>query len=168
MHQGILRYKRRICVGATGNLRQTLLQEVHDSIQGGHYGIDVTYHRLIQLLYWPLMKHDVIIFAQSCTTCQMTKSEHNPTPDLLQPLPVPHTPWSSVGLDFIIGLPKSEGKEVILVVVDRFIKFAHLIPLTHPYSASDVAHQFFQHIYTLHGMPTSIILDRDPVFTSNF
>jgi hypothetical protein len=85
-------------------------------------------------------------------------------PSLLQPLPVSHVPWSIVGRDFINGLPKSEGKDFIIVVVDRFTKFIHFIPLSYPYLALDVANSFFTHIYTLHGLPTYINL----IFTSKF
>jgi Integrase core domain/Integrase zinc binding domain len=128
----------------------------------------VTYHRIKQLFYWPKLKDDVISYVQACVNYQMTKPEHSHVPGLLQPLPIPDLPWSSVGMDFITGLPKLDGKEVIMVIVDRFTKFAHFIPLSHPYSAHDVASSFFEHIYTLHGLPTSIITDRDPIFTSKF
>jgi transposase InsO family protein len=114
------------------------------------------------------MKEDVIAYVQSCVNCQMSKPEHTPSPGLLQPLPVPVSPWSSIGIDFITGLPRSEGKDVIMVVVDCFTKFAHFLPLSHPYTASTVAQCFFEKIYTLHGLLNSIITDRDPIFTSNF
>jgi transposase InsO family protein len=114
------------------------------------------------------MKDDVITYVHSCTNCQMNKSEHTHTLGLLQPLPVHATPWTSISIDFVIGLPRSEGKDVIMVVVDRFTKSAHFIPLSHLYTVVDVAHKFFQTIYTLHGLPTSIITDRDPIFTSKF
>jgi hypothetical protein len=71
-------------------------------------------------------------------------------------------------MDFIEGFPKVGGKSVILTVVDRFSKFAHFIPLSHPYSAATVAKAFFDNIVHLHGMPCSIVSDRDPVFTSTF
>jgi hypothetical protein len=71
-------------------------------------------------------------------------------------------------MDFIEGLPKVGGKSIILTVVDRFSKYAHFIPLAHPYSASTVARAFFDDIVRLHGIPLSIVSDRDPVFTSNF
>jgi len=73
-----------------------------------------------------------------------TKNAENvKPPGLLQPLPVPYTPFIDINMDFIDGLPKSEGKEVIFVVVDRFSKYAHLMTLTHPYSAITVAKVFY-------------------------
>jgi transposase InsO family protein len=70
-------------------------------------------------------------------------------------------------MDFIEALPKVHGKSVILTVVDRFSKFAHFIPLSHPYTATSVARAFFNDIVRLHGLPESIVSDRDPVFTGN-
>jgi len=71
-------------------------------------------------------------------------------------------------MDFIEGLPKSEGYSVILVVVDRLTKCAHFLPLKHPYTASTVAQVFMDRVVTLHGLPHSIVTDRDTVFLSHF
>jgi hypothetical protein len=71
-------------------------------------------------------------------------------------------------MDFIKGLPRSANASCILVVVDKFTKFAHFVPLAHPYIASAVASIFMNEIYKLHGLPNSIISDRDPVFTRAF
>jgi hypothetical protein len=71
-------------------------------------------------------------------------------------------------MDFIEGFPRVNGKSVILTVVDRFSKTAHFNDLSHPYSMTTVAHAFFADIVRLHGIPSSIISDRDPTFTSNF
>jgi transposase InsO family protein len=98
----------------------------------------------------------------------MTKPDLVPYPDLLQPLPIPTEVWCSVGIDFITGLPKSEGFEVIMVIVDRLTKFAYFIPLKHPYTAVTVALAFFANIYRNHGLPTFIVSDKDSVFTGKF
>lgn len=71
-------------------------------------------------------------------------------------------------MDFIEAFPKVGGKSVVLTVVDRFSKYAHFIPLGHPYSAASVAQAFFDGIVRLHGFPCSIVSDRDTVFTSAF
>lgn len=65
------------------------------------------------------------------------------------------------------GLPSSKGYNCILVVVDKFSKYAHFIPLAHPFTALQVAKQSLDHIYKLHGMPTALISDRDKIFTSH-
>ncbi|KAF0932706.1 hypothetical protein E2562_012001 [Oryza meyeriana var. granulata] len=96
------------------------------------------------------------------------KSEHLHPAGLLLPLPVPQGVWTDIALDFVEALPRVRGKSVILTVVDRFSKYCHFIPLAHPYSAESVAQAFFTEIVRLHGMPQSMVSDRDPVFTSTF
>jgi hypothetical protein len=71
-------------------------------------------------------------------------------------------------MDFIVGLPKSGNKSVIMVVVDHLSKYAHLCALQHPFIASIVDQIFKDHIFKLHGMPHSIVSYRDPTFTNNF
>jgi hypothetical protein len=85
---------------------------------------------------------------------------------LLQPLEVPSQVWADISMDFIEGLSKVHGRSVILTVVDRFLKYAHFIPLSHSYTTSSVARAFFDVVVRLHGYPSSIVSDRDPVFTS--
>ncbi|KAJ1694535.1 hypothetical protein LUZ63_011233 [Rhynchospora breviuscula] len=167
-HQGILRYKGRICVGNANQWRAKLFHEFHSSNLGGHSGSLVTYKKMKALFYWPAMKEYIMEHIRSCEVCQLTKPEHVPSPGLLQPLPIPQEAWNSIGMDFITGLPKSEGKEVLLVVVDRLTKYGHFLPLSHPYTAASVAQVFLDNIYKLHGLPVSIISDRDPIFTSQF
>jgi hypothetical protein len=80
-------------------------------------------------------------------------------PGKLQPLPTPQEAWQTVSLDFIEGLPKFRNSDCILVVVDKFTRYGHFIPISHPYTASSVAMVFMNEIYRLHGLPASIISD---------
>lgn len=114
------------------------------------------------------MKQDIRTFVVECYTCQRHKGEKVKPPGTLQPLPIPSTVWTNISMDFIVGLPKSGNKSVIMVVVDRLSKYAHLFALQHPFKASTVAQVFMDNILKLHGMPQSIVTDRDPTFTSNF
>ncbi|KAJ3688355.1 hypothetical protein LUZ61_017519 [Rhynchospora tenuis] len=168
LHQGVLRYKGRICVGGQGTWREKIIQALHDSSVGGHSGINVTYQRVKKLFYWPALKQSIHDYVSSCHQCQLTKGEKVLYPGLLQPLPIPAEAWQSVGLDFITGLPKSKGKDVILVVIDRLTKYGHFIPLTHPFTAATIAQIFLDNIYKLHGLPQNLVSDRDPIFTSTF
>jgi hypothetical protein len=69
-------------------------------------------------------------------------------------------------MDFIEGLPTSQRFNAILVVVDKFTKYGHFVPLAHPFTALQVAQTYMDHIYRLHGLPQVIISDRDRIFTS--
>jgi hypothetical protein len=71
-------------------------------------------------------------------------------------------------MDFIVGLPKSGNNSVIMVVADLLSKYAHFFALQHPFIASTMDQLFMDHVFKLHGMPYSIVSDRDPTFTSNF
>ncbi len=164
--QGLIRYKGRIYIGNHGHLRQELVKQLHASSLGGHSGIDNSYKRIKQLFYWPSMKADIEDMVKNCEVCIQNKVDGTPYAGLLQPLPIPTQAWQLISMDFIEALPRSEGKDTILVVVDKFTKYAHFISLSHPYTATDVAKVFFDFIYKLHGLPGGIISDRDKIFTS--
>ncbi|XP_073358271.1 uncharacterized protein [Aegilops tauschii subsp. strangulata] len=168
LQEGILKNNDKIWIGANVGLQTRLIQAFHSTPVGGHSGILPTYFRVKQLFSWQGMKTDVENFVKQCAICQQAKHELCKYPGLLQPLPIPEGPWQSISMDFIKGLPKSEGYSSILVVVDRFTKVSHFIPLKHPFTAAGVAKAFLQNVVRLHGLPLSIVSDRDKVFTSSF
>jgi hypothetical protein len=132
---GILRYKNRIIIGASTDLKQKIFHSVHASSFGGHSGQRLTYHRLKQVFLWPDMKQFIDENINQCPVCQISKTERLPYPGLLQPLNIPKRKWGEISMDFVEGLPKSHGKDVIiLVIVDRLKKYAHFLPMSHPYS----------------------------------
>ena len=90
------------------------------------------------------------------------------TPGLLQPLPIPKSIFSDVSMDFVEGLLKAGGKDLIMVVVDRLTKYGHFIPLLHPFTVSMVAAAYMDYVFKLHGNPQTIVSDRGPTFTSRF
>jgi transposase InsO family protein len=155
----------RIYVPASSPLVEELLATAHDA---GHEGTQKTLHRLHADFFVPGTRTIVRNFVHGCITCQKNKTEHLHPAGLLQPLGVPSAIWADISMDFIEGFHKINGKSVILTVVDRFSKAAHFITLGHPYTATAVAHAFFTEIVRLHGIPSSIVSDRDPTFTSNF
>jgi len=161
----LLLFQGRIFVPDDSALWPKLLSDAHDT---AHEGMQKTLHRLKSSFYNGHLSKLVREYVCGCSVCQRNKTEHLHPGGLLQPLPVPSNVWNDIGMDFIEGFPKVGGKSVILTVVDRFSKYAHFIALGHPYSASSVARAFFDNIVKLHGLPSSIVSDRDPVFTSTF
>src|SRR6187401_3129240 len=107
------------------------------------------------------MKRDVEDYIKQCAVCQHAKHEHRRPAGLLAPRQVPTAPWQDLTMDFVEGLPKSEGHDLIMVVVDRLTKFAHFILLRHPFKVVQVARVFWDNIVKLHGVPASIVSDRD-------
>jgi glycerophosphoryl diester phosphodiesterase len=83
-------------------------------------------------------------------------------------LPIPPDAWHTTGLDFIEGLPKSNKFDTILVIVDKFSKYGHFIPLKHPFTAQTVAQAFLENVYCRHGLPQVLISNRDKIFISSF
>lgn len=114
------------------------------------------------------MKAAVHSYVAACTVCLQAKPDRVKYPGLLAPLPVPTESWQVVSMDFIEGLPTSGTANCILVIVDKFSKYAHFVPLHHPYTAQKVAQAFLDSVFHLHGLPTHIIFDRDTIFTSSF
>lgn len=163
LSDGIIRFQGRIWVGDNSLAQQHILQAMHASGIGGHSGVTATYNRVKSLFAWPQMKQAVQQFVQQCETCQPAKVEHTKLPGLLQPLPVPTQDWEVISLDFVEGLPTSDRYNAILVVVDKFSKYGHFIPIHHPYTAIQIAKLFLDNIYKLHGLPKAIISDRDPI-----
>jgi len=114
------------------------------------------------------MKKYILTFVAECDVCQHHKGETIKSVGTLQPFPIPTSVWTKVSMDFITGLPKSGNKSVIMVVVDRLSKDAHFCAIAHPFTLALVAQYFMDQILKLHGMPTSIVSNHDPIFTSNF
>jgi hypothetical protein len=164
LSQGILRKDNMIYIGNNSAMRTKLISALHDSALGGHSGIQSTYQRIKKVFWWRGLKRDVEDFIKQCSICQHAKSERFYPVGLLQLLPLPQGVWQDLSLDFIEGLPKSDGYSCILVVVDRYSTYAHFFPLHHPFTVAQV---FLDNIVKLHGVPKSLVSDRDRVFTSS-
>jgi hypothetical protein len=157
----------KLCV-PDSSVRLLLLQEAHGGGLMGHFGVKKTEDVLAAHFFWPRMRRDVERFVARCTTCQKAKSRLLPH-GLYMPLPVPSVPWEDISMDFVLGLPRTKkGRDSIFVVVDRFSKMAHFIPCHKSDDATHVADLFFREIVRLHGVPTTIVSDRDTKFLSHF
>ena len=166
---GLLRYDHtRVCI-PKGPLRAQILHDHHDIPVAGHQGIERTYATIYKLFYWPRMNNDVRDYVKSCDSCQRIKASQQVPAGLLQPLPIPKQPWDQVSMDFIVQLPVTKaGFDAIVVFVDTFSKMVHLAPTKTTASAPDTAQLFFDQVIKLHGLPKSIVSDRDAKFTSRF
>jgi hypothetical protein len=119
--------------------------------------------------WWNGMKRDVMEYVALCDTCQRVKAEHQRPTGLLQPLKIPEWKWEEIGMDFIVGLPRTQaGYDSIWVIVDRLTKVAHFIPVKMTYSGAKFAELYMSQIVCLHGVPKKIVLDRGSQFTSKF
>lgn len=167
VHHRLLR-NGKLVVPKQSPLIGVILKEFYDNKMGGHGGVLKTQRRIAEVFYWVGMMTDIRRYVASCQVCQRHKYSTLAPSGLLQPLPIPERIWEDISLDFVEGLPKSEGFNTVLVVIDRLMKYAHFLGLKHPYNASDVALLFIQEIVRLHGFPRTIVSDRDKVFTSAF
>jgi hypothetical protein len=156
-------HKGRIFMMSSFTAWPLVLEQAHGM---GHEGMQKTINRLRASFYTPQATKLVQDFIRGCSVYQH-KTQHLHPGGLPQPLIVPSSVWADIAMDFGEGFSKADGKSVILTMVDRFSKYAHSIPLGHPYSATTVAKAFFDQVVWLHGIPLSIVSDRDPVFTSS-
>ncbi|KAA3461732.1 DNA/RNA polymerases superfamily protein [Gossypium australe] len=123
------------------------------------------YRDLKQLYWWS----DISDFVSKCLVCQQVKPEHQVLAGLLQLTLIPELKWDRVTMDFVFGLPQTpRKKDAIWVVVDRLTKSAHFIPIISDYSLDELTKLYISEIVRLHGVPLSIVSDRDPRFTSRF
>ena len=143
--------------------------ESHAPSYAGHRGIQAMTNAIEAYFYWPSMKHDIKEYVSQCLMCQKVKYDRGKQAGLLQPLPIPEAPWESISMDFIFGLPKSiHGNTGIWTIVDRFSKQAHFIPVKKTIKPHHMATLFISQIFKYHGLPKSIVSDRDPRMMSLF
>lgn len=150
-------------------LKTKILQECHDSPLAGHLGTDKTLEQVKRRFYWPGMDKDIEAYVISCDACQRNKPSQRATMGLMQPLPIPDRPWQQVSMDLITQLPRSRaGNDAIVVFVDKLTKMVHYVATTTTVTAPQLADLFMREVVRLHGVPESILSDRDPRFTANF
>jgi transposase InsO family protein len=155
-------------------LIEELLRIHHDDPLAGHFGVAKTTELLRRKYEWPGMRKDVKEYVKTCQICQkMVTKRHRPYGEL-QPLPQPSGPGEEITMDFITGLPPSlhpltkKAYDSILVVVDRYTKYALYIATNKTITASDLAILILRYVITEFGIPKGIVSDRGSVFTSNY
>ena len=149
-------------------LRSQVIHWAHTSRVSCHPGVRRTLFFIKQRFWWLSMEKEVGEYVAACPVCARNKNSRRPPSGLLQPLPVPHRPWSDISLDFVTGLPPSEGNTTILTVVDRFSKMVHFIPMPKLPSAKGTAEAVLLHVFRIHGFPKDVVSDRGPQFISQF
>ena len=113
------------------------------------------------------MKKDIADFVSKCLTCQQVKAEHKHPTGLLQSLPIPEWKWEHITMDFIVGLPRTQqGNDTVWVIVDQLTKSTHFLPIKVSHSLNKLVELYIKKVVRLHGIPATIVSDRDPRFTS--
>lgn len=166
LREGFLLYKNRLYIPYHEEFKNKLLELTHSGPWGHTRGM--TKLSIGRAFYWPRLKADLKNFIRACNTCQRTKVDNTLPSGLLQPQHIPTQPWTHISMDFIDGLPISHEFDSLCVVMDRLMKYINFIPLKHPYTTKVVADLFLKHIFKMHGLPLSIVSNRDNTFTNQF
>ncbi|GJU24364.1 putative reverse transcriptase domain-containing protein [Tanacetum coccineum] len=165
---GTLGLNNRSWLPYYGDLRTLIMNESHKSKYSVHPGSDKMYPDMKQLYLWPNMKADIVTYVSKCLTCLKVKAEHQRPSGLLVQPQIPQWKLDNIIMDFVTKLPKtSNGNDTIWVIVDRLTKFAHFLSMRENDSMDKLARLYLKEVVTRHGMPVSIIYDRDGRFTSN-
>ncbi|GJX01159.1 putative reverse transcriptase domain-containing protein [Tanacetum coccineum] len=152
-----------------GDLRTLVMYESHKSKYSIHPGSDKMYQDLKQLYWWPNMKANIATYVSKCLTCAKVKAEHQKPSGLLVQPEIPEWKWEKITMDFVTKLPKTaNGYDTIWVIVDRLTKSAHFLPMRENDPMEKLMKLYMKEVVTRHGVPVSIISDRDGRFTSLF
>ncbi|GKA06052.1 hypothetical protein Tco_0685172 [Tanacetum coccineum] len=152
-----------------GDLRTVIMHESHKSKYSIYLGSEKMYQDVKKLYWWPNMKADIATYVSKCLTCAKVKAEHQRQSGLLVQPKIPQWKWDNITMDFFTKLPKSsQGYDTIWVIVDHLTKSAIFIPMKETDPLEKLARMYLKEVVTRHGIPVSIICDRDPRFASNF
>ena len=166
---GFVYYRDRVCVPNNDELKKFILKQAHSGSFVMHPGSTKMYKDLKTSYLWSRMRRDVSEFVTKCMVCQKVKDEHQVPSGLLQPIRIPKWKWDRITMDFVVGLPSTKrNHDSVWVVIDRLTKTAHFLPVRTDYSLNKLVELYIKEIVRLHGIPISIISDRDPRFTSRF
>ncbi|TYJ96573.1 retrotransposon protein, putative, Ty3-gypsy subclass [Cucumis melo var. makuwa] len=159
----------RLCVPNISELKGAILEEAHNSVYAMHPGSTKMYRTLKKTYWWSGMKREIAEYVDRCLICQQVKLVRQRPGGLLNPLPVPEWKWEHITMDFLFGLPRtSRGYDGIWVIVDRLTKTTRFIQIKVMSTLDQVAKSYVNRIVSQHGVPVSIVSDRDPRFTFKF
>ncbi|GJS63070.1 putative reverse transcriptase domain-containing protein [Tanacetum coccineum] len=145
------------------------MNESHKSKYSIHPGSDKMYQDLKKLYWWPNMKAEIATYVSKCLTCAKVKAEHQKPFGLLVQPEIPQWKWEKITMDFVTKLPKtSNGHDTIWVIIDRLTKSTHFLPMKETDSMEKLTRLYLKEVVSRHGVPISIISDRDSRFTSHF
>nr|GEV55706.1 putative reverse transcriptase domain-containing protein [Tanacetum cinerariifolium] len=150
-----------------GDVRTLIMDEAYKSKYPVHPGADKMYYDLRYRYWWRGMKKDIAEYVSKCLTCLKVKAEHQRISGLLQQLEIPVWKWEGIAMDFMTKLPRTSSRhDIIWVIVDRLTKSAYFLPMREDYKMDRLARLYLNEIVARHGVPISIISDRDSRFTS--
>ncbi|GJU80386.1 putative reverse transcriptase domain-containing protein [Tanacetum coccineum] len=166
---GVRYLNKHIWLPLFGGLRDLIMHESHKSKYSIHPGSDKMYQDLKKLYWWPNMKADIATYVSKCLTCSKVKAKHQKSLGLLQQPEIPEWKWEKITIDFVSGHPRTpSGYDSIWVIVDRLTKSAHFLPIKKTNSMEKLTQLYLKEIVCRHGVPVSIISDRDSRFASGF
>ena len=166
---GMIVKGQRMCVPEYGERKRDIMEEAHSSAYATHPGSTKIYKTLKEHYWWNGMKKEIASFISKCLTYQHVKAEHYKPAGKIQLLPIPVWKWEKITMDFVTGLPRTQRQhDAIWVIVDRLTKSAHFLPINVKDSLEKLAQLYVDEIVRLHGVPISIVSDRDLRFTSRF
>ncbi|GJX38142.1 putative reverse transcriptase domain-containing protein [Tanacetum coccineum] len=149
--------------------KTVIMHESHKSKYSIHPGSDKMYQDMKKLYWWPNMKANIATYVSKCLTCARVKAEHQRPSGLLVQPEIPQWKWDNITMDFVTKLPRSsQGYDTIWVIVDRLTKSAIFLPMRETNLLEKLAKMYLKEVVARHGIPVSIICDRDPRFASNF
>ncbi|MBW0475186.1 hypothetical protein O181_014901 [Austropuccinia psidii MF-1] len=160
----LLLLKDWVVVPNDPKIQLCILQMQNDSPLAGHPAQVKTLKLVKQDVHWSGMTQFINNYVSSCQQCSRKKNIHHKKLGLLKPLPIPKSPWICLSMDFITQFPMSNSFDSILVIVDRFSKMEVFIPKMPSITSLNLAHLFIKNIFSKHGLPSIIVIDRVSLF----
>jgi len=165
---GLLRFRGKIYVPQSPDLRRQIVALCHDTHIAGHPGHWKTLELVSRNYWWPQMSRYIGQYVSTCDLCLRTKPwQYSPVGEL-QLLSVPDVQWDTLSVDFVVELLESSGHDAVMTVVDSVFKRVHFIPTHTMVTAEGAARLFLHHVWKLHGLPKHVVSDRESQFVASF